>query len=177
MALVSSTATADHEPLLSEGLAGRAATALTLAMAGGLIILVGVRWYAYQWDFHMFYGAAVDFILKRDHGSRIRFAPLQGETAKSILQRHNLNTDPLKSVIFVENHGTESERIWLRSDAALKVFHALGDGWALLAGFQVVPRFLRDSIYDAIATSRYRWFGREESCRVPGNEFRGRFLP
>ncbi len=57
--------TPENELSLSEGFVGRAVTVLTVAIAGGLIVLVGVRWYAYQWDFHMFYGAAVDFAAGR----------------------------------------------------------------------------------------------------------------
>ncbi len=46
---------------IPSGWPARLLTALSLAVAAGLIVLVGVRWWAYQWDFHMFYGAARDF--------------------------------------------------------------------------------------------------------------------
>jgi hypothetical protein len=60
MAVVGSKARAAMEGIPT-GRAGQLLTALSLAIAAGLIVLVGVRWYAYQWDFHMFYGAAMDF--------------------------------------------------------------------------------------------------------------------
>jgi hypothetical protein len=60
MAFGGDEARADGDWIASAG-TGRILTTLSLAVAVGLIVLVGVRWYAYQWDFHMFYGAARDF--------------------------------------------------------------------------------------------------------------------
>ena len=65
---------ADDDWIASVG-AGRIFTAFSFALAVGLIVLVGVRWYAYQWDFHMFYGATRDFAAGIDpyRGSGLSF--------------------------------------------------------------------------------------------------------
>ena len=60
MTVIASEARDERERTFS-GRAGQLLTALSVAIAAGLVVLVGVRWYAYQWDFHMFYGAARDF--------------------------------------------------------------------------------------------------------------------
>jgi Glycosyltransferase family 87 len=48
------------DPLANEKTERILKTLLTVIVVG-LIAIVGVRWYAYQWDFHMFMGAARDF--------------------------------------------------------------------------------------------------------------------
>jgi len=42
---------------------------------------------------------------------------------------------------------------------------------------RIIPRPLRDLVYNLISRYRTRWFGRRESCRIPGPEERDRFLP
>ena len=44
------------------------------------------------------------------------------------------------------------------------------------AANQIVPRFIRDGIYNLIARTRYRIFGRFESCPIPKPETRAKFL-
>lgn len=68
------------------------------------------------------------------------------------------------------------DRAYVRSDAALEVVRRLGFPWSLLAVFKVVPRPIRDVVYDWIARHRYRWFGRSETCWMPRAEWKERFL-
>jgi len=65
----------------------------------------------------------------------------------------------------------------VRSDAALAVVAGLGGAWRAAALLRVIPRRLRDAVYDWIARHRFRWFGRREECRIPGPDQRERFLP
>jgi predicted DCC family thiol-disulfide oxidoreductase YuxK len=48
--------------------------------------------------------------------------------------------------------------------------------WPLMYGFIIVPKFIRDGIYNWIAKNRYRWFGKKEACMIPTPEIRSRFL-
>jgi predicted DCC family thiol-disulfide oxidoreductase YuxK len=64
-----------------------------------------------------------------------------------------------------------------RSDAVLDIARQLGGAWRWLAVLSVVPRPIRDGIYDLIARNRHRWFGRNPACPVPPDDIRGRFLP
>ena len=41
---------------------------------------------------------------------------------------------------------------------------------------RIVPRPLRDWLYDRIALNRYRLFGRRQTCFVPTDEIADRFL-
>lgn len=112
----------------------------------------------------------VDRLLRIDRRKQLRFAPLQGYTA---MQRLPIGiADAMRSVIYLRDG-----EILQRSDAALLILIDLG-GWRKVYGvFLIVPRFLRDGVYDWVARNRYRWFGKRDACRLPAPEERTRFLP
>ncbi len=113
--------------------------------------------------------AAVDFVMVEDFGQRIKFAPLQGEAAKVKLPKEltaNLSTLVL----------WEDDRIYQKSAAVFVVLDHLGGIWKILNIFKVIPRSILDLIYDWVAKSRYRWFGRKETCRLPTPPERSRFI-
>lgn len=116
---------------------------------------------------------AVTFVLKRDRSGAVRFAPLQGETAAKLLAgRPELAA--VDSMIWIDADGVA----FTRSAAALAIARHVGGGWALLASLvRIVPAALRDAIYDLVARTRYRIFGRYDACPVPPSEHRARFLP
>jgi predicted DCC family thiol-disulfide oxidoreductase YuxK len=70
----------------------------------------------------------------------------------------------------------EDGRVFMRSDAALRVARCLGFPWSLAYLLAVLPRAFRDRVYDLVARNRYRWFGRRGTCRVPTSDLRRRFL-
>jgi predicted DCC family thiol-disulfide oxidoreductase YuxK len=74
---------------------------------------------------------------------------------------------------FVLVHGGE---FYQRSTAALKVTRLLGFPYSLLALNLIVPRFIRDGVYNFIGRHRYQWFGKSDSCWLPRDEWRSRFL-
>ena len=113
---------------------------------------------------------AVNFLLDRDRAGRLRFAPLQGPTFAQLRQAHP-ELDGVDSFVL-----WEGARVHTRSTAALRSLMALGGVWRLAAAGLLIPRFLRDAAYDLVARRRYRWFGRQDSCRLPTPELRARFL-
>jgi predicted DCC family thiol-disulfide oxidoreductase YuxK len=122
---------------------------------------------------------SVRWLVEADRRGVLRYAPLQGETAAPILERHGIPAGgDFDSFILVENLGTPRERLRQRSDGALAALGALG-GWrsSLARLARLVPRFLRDALYRFIARHRMRWFGRLDACRIPTPEERSRFLP
>ena len=124
----------------------------------------------------------VQFILRRDHNAVFRFASLQSALAARILTRHganpaDLDTNDLNTIYVVVNHDLPGESLLSRSDAVLFILHQLG-GLSRPAAFllQLLPKFLRDSAYNAVARHRYRIFGRSETCILPSAQDRSRFL-
>lgn len=118
-----------------------------------------------------FCNSAVNFTIKRNNKVNIRFAPLQSDVGHRLLQQYNLPANEMESFIFIEK-----DRAYNRSTAALKVCRHLKGLWPLCYGFMIVPKFIRDGIYDWIARNRYKWFGIREQCMVPAPEVRERFL-
>lgn len=115
--------------------------------------------------------ASVQFIIKRDPQARFRFAPLQSKTGQELLRQRGLESGELSTMVLLDGG-----RHYTKSDAALRIARRLSKGWSLLAVAWVVPRPIRDWVYERIAANRYRWFGQKESCLVPTPELRSRFL-
>ncbi|PYS80228.1 MAG: thiol-disulfide oxidoreductase [Acidobacteria bacterium] len=122
-----------------------------------------------------FCNKTVQMILERDRAGAMRFAALQSDYGRAIVERH-AELRGVDSVVFVENSPEGGERVFVRSDAALRVLKYLGGAWKLLLAARVIPKPVRDFFYDLFARNRYRLFGKYESCRLPPPEVRSRFL-
>lgn len=119
----------------------------------------------------------VQFLLKRDRTGRIRFATLQGELARTTLAPRGIDPSDLDTVYVVANWQTPDERLLARSRAVLHALAQLGPGWRAFATVaRVVPPPLADAMYRLVARSRYRLFGRYDTCPLPRPEWRARFL-
>ncbi|WP_323191674.1 thiol-disulfide oxidoreductase DCC family protein [Halostella sp. PRR32] len=113
----------------------------------------------------------VQFIVPRDPEATFRFAPLQSDVGKALLAEHDLPTDELESVVLIEG-----DDCYVKTDAVLRIATHLGGMYALLRPARIVPRSLRDRIYDFVAANRYRWFGEKDRCEIPDGDVRGRLL-
>jgi len=118
-----------------------------------------------------FCNGAVQFVLKRDRKKQIRFAPMQSENAKALLDQYGLPVNEFSSFVFIENG-----KAYTRSTAALRVCRYLRPLWPLCYGAVIIPAFIRNGIYDWIARHRYKWFGVRNECMIPTPEVRSRFL-
>ena len=118
-----------------------------------------------------FCNSSVNFIIKRNREKDIRFAALQSEAGKRLLNEYRLPAREMESIVFIENGNA-----YQRSAAALRICRRLSGAWPLCYGFILVPRFIRDAVYNWIAANRYKWFGVQEQCMIPTPELRERFL-
>lgn len=118
----------------------------------------------------------VQFLLRIDRHDRLRFAALQGPLGTAILEKAGRSGSSLSTVIVVADHETPAERLLERSDAALFAVHSAGGLYRAVSVFRIVPRFLRDRVYDLVARWRYRIFGQFDSCPIPRPETRAKFL-
>lgn len=104
----------------------------------------------------------VDFIVQHDRAGRFRYGSLQSDTGRALLEKFDLPADSLESLVLIDQG-----RVYTKSDAALRIARSLGNPWGLLALLQVVPRGIRNRVYDWIARHRYNWFGKQDTCRIP----------
>lgn len=116
---------------------------------------------------------AVRFIIPRDPQARISFAALQADVTQDLLSQSGVRVETLPDSLIVWEQG----RIYSKSAAALRIVRRLHRGWPLLYGAWILPRFIRDGLYDYVARNRYRWFGKQTHCLMPTEELRSRFLP
>jgi predicted DCC family thiol-disulfide oxidoreductase YuxK len=118
-----------------------------------------------------FCNSAVNFVLRKNSKSNILFAALQSEAGQKLLQQYNLPMDDMESFVFIEA-GTA----YKQSTAGLKVCRHLRRLWPLCYSLIIVPKFIRDGIYNWIARNRYKWFGVRQQCMIPSPEVKARFL-
>lgn len=117
---------------------------------------------------------SVQMILARDRRGTMRFAALQSDYGQAVIERHP-ELHGVDSVVLVER-SDGAERVHVRSDAALRLASYLGGFWKLFAAARIIPRPLRDFLYDLVARSRYRLFGKYDTCLLPPPEVRSRFI-
>lgn len=115
---------------------------------------------------------SVNFILKRERDRAFQFASIQSEAGRKLLEWCGLPKDYVQAVVYIENG-----KIYLGSNAALKIGQSLTFPWSFVssAGF-IVPKFIRDWVYNQIAQHRYRWFGKKVFCMLPTESLKARFL-
>ena len=119
----------------------------------------------------------VQFVLRHDRGGVFRFASLQSGLAAGILARHGADPTVLDTFYVVVGNEGPNEVLLERSDAAMFVLRELGGIRRISAGMlRAVPRPVREWGYRLIARNRYRVFGKYESCPLPSEETRARFL-
>lgn len=102
---------------------------------------------------------AARFLLRRRARRPFRAIPFQSPRAVELLLSHAAAADPERSIVVIEKG-----EVLLRSDALLRIARRLGFPWNLLAVGALLPRPLRDSLYDLVANRRYALFGRMDSC-------------
>jgi predicted DCC family thiol-disulfide oxidoreductase YuxK len=117
-----------------------------------------------------FCSGVVQFLYARDKNHVFRFASLQSETGQKLLSEHHLPAE-ISTVVVIEN-----DVAYTRSTGALKLTRYLTKLWPLAQMFFIVPRFIRDGIYEIIAKNRYKWFGKHDSCLIPSKGLREQFL-
>ena len=115
---------------------------------------------------------AVRFIIKRDRFGKFRFASLQSDAGRALLERNGVTHWGTDSIVYIPQQGDA----FSESSAVLYILKELGRGWQLLFPLIHLPGFLRDGIYRFIARNRYRWFGKKEKCMLPSDTTRSRFI-
>ncbi|MCF7823329.1 MAG: thiol-disulfide oxidoreductase DCC family protein [Candidatus Marinimicrobia bacterium] len=115
--------------------------------------------------------ASVQTIIKRDPSSIYQFANFQSPAAQAILSQFPSDVSGLDSIVLVTG-----SQILTKSDAVLQICRSLSGFIRYLYVFRVLPKSLRDWLYDWIARNRYHWFGSREKCMIPTQELEDRFL-
>lgn len=122
--------------------------------------------------------SAVNLALDWDPNGRLRFAALQSDVGRALLRTNNREADDISSIVLVTENGA-----YVKSDAILGITEQLTPLWMLplrpaaFAGRVLVPKLLRDLIYDGVANNRYEFMGKRDQLRCgQEEEFGDRFV-
>lgn len=118
-----------------------------------------------------FCNSSVNKIIKHDKKNRFKFAALQSEIGKKLLEKHSIDSTKTDSIILIEN-----DVAFIKSAAILKISKHLNGMYPLAYGFIIIPSFLRNFVYDFIARNRYKWWGKKDSCMIPTAEVKSKFI-
>jgi predicted DCC family thiol-disulfide oxidoreductase YuxK len=113
----------------------------------------------------------VHFVIKRDKKNIFQFASLQSSYGKALIEHFNLNGKGLDTVLVYDG-----KKVLTRSDATLAIVTSLKGIWVTFVVFRIMPRFIRNSIYNFMAKRRYAFFGKRDNCMVPTDDIKNRFL-
>lgn len=118
-----------------------------------------------------FCDASVQFIIKRDPAAHFLFTSLQSEKGLELTKKYAIPED-VDSLVLIENG-----KAFTKSSAALRIAKKMDGLWHLFFLFILVPRKIRDGVYNFVAKNRYKWFGKkEDACTLPSPEQRKRFI-
>lgn len=116
--------------------------------------------------------SAVQYVIKHDQKDVFRFAALQSDLGKEILDHIGIDPKHIDSIVLYE----PGVAYYYKSSAAIEIARNFGGVFHLGTVFKIIPGFLRDKIYDYVARNRYKWYGKKDSCMIPTPELKAKFL-
>jgi predicted DCC family thiol-disulfide oxidoreductase YuxK len=123
-----------------------------------------------------FCAESVQLVLRHDRRGTLKFAALDSALGLAVRERHPELAQVDSMVWYEPARGGEAERLFTRASAALQIARYLGGPWRLAAVAGIIPRRLRDALYDLVARHRHRLTGGGPQCLVPTPDQRARFL-
>lgn len=109
------------------------------------------------------------FLMRHDVKGRVQFASAQSELGSAIFRKLGKPID--ESYLLIDADGWHA-----KSDGYFQLARILGGSWRLALVFKIIPRPIRDWLYDRVAANRYRWFGKAEYCALLSDEQRTRLV-
>lgn len=115
---------------------------------------------------------SVQYVIKHDKKDIFRFVALQSDLGQKILNHIGINPAHIDSIVLYQ----PGVAYFYKSTAAIEIAKGLSGIFSVASVFRILPSGLRDTIYDYVATNRYKWYGKKESCLLPTTELMSKFL-
>jgi predicted DCC family thiol-disulfide oxidoreductase YuxK len=118
-----------------------------------------------------FCNSTINFVIDHDVKDIYMFASLQSEIGQKYLKKYNLPLDDFDTFVLIDG-----DTFYVSSTAALLVAKDLDSILKYLYILILIPRPIRDMVYKLIAKNRYSIFGKSDSCRIPTEKEKDKFL-
>ena len=109
------------------------------------------------------------WLIRHDRAEKFRFAAAQSDLGRALYAHYGIDFNETYLLLAA---GT----VHIKSDGYLELCRQLGGAWRFLLVLKLIPRPLRDALYDLVARNRYRWFGTTEYCALLTADVRSRVL-
>ncbi|MFD0962417.1 thiol-disulfide oxidoreductase DCC family protein [Pseudofulvibacter geojedonensis] len=115
---------------------------------------------------------SINYVIDKDKQDIFRFVSLQSDLGQEIQQYIGYRDTSLNTIILY----VPGEAYYTKSTAAIKIIKEFGGLWKGINLFLILPENIRNIAYNYVAKNRYKWYGKEESCRIPTPELKSKFL-
>ena len=115
--------------------------------------------------------SVVNLLIKIDGEKKLKFSPLQSNYAKNNLLDRGTYFSTVDSII-LQKEG----KYYIKSEAIIEIIKQLNWYWMIFLIGRILPKNLRDSLYDFVANNRYKWFGKKDVCMIPTDDVKSRFI-
>lgn len=100
-----------------------------------------------------FCNRSVAFIINHGGGDTFDFISLYEKKGKNHLKNSGLPENYDASVVLID---TKQDMAYIKSGAVLRIARRLKGLWPVFYAFLIIPRFIRDAVYDIVARHRHR---------------------
>ena len=104
---------------------------------------------------------SVQFILTSDRSKSIYVSALQSELGKEMMKQLNQKTEEFNTIIY-----WDGDKLYKKSSASLRIARDMKTWVSLIYIFILLPKIIRDGVYNWIARNRFKWFGRTDTCMI-----------
>jgi predicted DCC family thiol-disulfide oxidoreductase YuxK len=112
----------------------------------------------------------VRHVLKHERRHNMRFVAIQSDEGKALARQHGIDPENPESFLFIDDG-----KALAKSDGVLALLYHINGPARLLRVGTLLPKLIRDWLYDRVAQNRYRLFGKRNSCMMPEESQRHRF--
>lgn len=113
----------------------------------------------------------VRYVLKHERHHDMRFVAIQSDKGRALARQHGIDPDEPDSFLFIDDG-----KALAKSDGVLALLRHISGPAQLLRVGAILPKPVRDWLYDRVARNRYRFFGKYNSCMIPDAQARQRFV-
>ena len=113
----------------------------------------------------------VFYVIKKDQKDNFRFLPIQNKNIDQFVDIQKINIKELNSIVLISG-----DNLKYKSNAAIEILTNLNKIFLFCKVFYVIPKIIRDIIYDFIAKNRYHFFGKVENCSIVKSKANNKIL-